>query len=145
MRKRELERFERLLMERRAQLVEQSARLSGEGRSTISEGGDDYVDDAVTHYTREFLLSLSDLDRRQLLMVEEALRRLRDGEYRECVMCGANINIKRLGAVPWARYCVSCQEMAEKQELAGITPVRDLSEEEEVEQDTAQQPSSEEE
>ena len=84
MRKRELERFERLLMERRAQLVEQSARLSGEGRSTISEGGDDYVDDAVTHYTREFLLSLSDLDRRQLLMVKTwgmlmALRRRING------------------------------------------------------------------
>jgi DnaK suppressor protein len=135
MRKRELERFERMLRERREQLLEQSARLSGEGRNTISEGGDDYVDDAVTHYTREFLLSLSDLDRRQLLMVEEALGRIRDGEYGECVMCGSAIGIKRLGAVPWARFCVSCQELAEKQELAGLSPLREFSEEEEVEQE----------
>ncbi|MDH3285132.1 MAG: TraR/DksA family transcriptional regulator [Acidobacteriota bacterium] len=129
MRKRELDKFHNLLDEKREQLLELTARFTGEGRNTVSQGGDDYVDDAVTHYTREFLLSLSDLERRQLIMVEEALGRIKNGEYGDCQMCGAVVGMKRLGAVPWARYCVSCQELYERQELSD-SPARDLSEEE---------------
>ena len=130
MRKRELEKFEKALQERREQLVEQTARNAGEGRNTISEGGDDYVDDAVTHYTREFLLSLSDLERRQLMLVEEALTRIKDGSFSECLMCGVQIGMKRLTAIPWARFCVSCQELAEREELADKPILRDFAEDE---------------
>lgn len=117
MRKRELEKFQKQLTERREKLLTQAARLAGEGRTTVSQGGEDYVDDAVTHYTREFLLSMSDLERRQLAQVEHALRRIRSGEYGECDMCGETITLKRLQAIPWARHCVACQELQEREAL----------------------------
>ena len=115
MRKRELDRFRQMLEERRRELLDKSERTAGEGRSTISEGGEDYVDDAVTSYTREFLLSLSGFERRQLALVEDALARIEDGTYGECQMCGEGVPVARLKAIPWARYCVSCQEVVEKE------------------------------
>ena len=131
MRKRELEKFAKLLEEKRHSLLDKSSRTADEGRQAVIEGGEDYVDDAVTHYTREFLLSLSDLDRRQLLLVDEALIRVKQGSYGECLMCGELINPKRLQAIPWARYCVKCQQLAEREELAQTNPVRDIASEEE--------------
>jgi DnaK suppressor protein len=115
MRKRELDRFRQMLEERRRELLDKSERTAGEGRRTISEGGEDYVDDAVTSYTREFLLSLSGFERRQLALVEDALARIEDGTYGECQMCGENVPVARLKAIPWARYCVSCQEVVERE------------------------------
>jgi DnaK suppressor protein len=115
MRKRELERFRQLLERRRGELLDKSQRTAGEGRNTISEGGEDYVDDAVTSYTREFLLSLSGFERRQLGLVEDALARIEEGTYGECQMCGESVPEARLKAIPWARYCVSCQEVVERE------------------------------
>ncbi|MBI4443576.1 MAG: TraR/DksA family transcriptional regulator [Acidobacteria bacterium] len=46
----------------------------------------------------------------QLRQVEAALDRLDRGEYGDCPACGAPIAPKRLQAVPWAKYCLVCQE-----------------------------------
>jgi RNA polymerase-binding transcription factor DksA len=45
---------------------------------------------------------------------QEALDRISDGAYGECVNCGQDIQVKRLEALPWARYCIKCQELQEQ-------------------------------
>ena len=47
-------------------------------------------------------------------LLDDALRRIDSGDYGECVMCGKDIAMARLEAIPWARYCVDCQEMQEQ-------------------------------
>ena len=42
--------------------------------------------------------------------VEEALERIEEGSYTVCADCGQPISPKRLEAVPWAKYCIACQE-----------------------------------
>jgi DnaK suppressor protein len=37
-----------------------------------------------------------------------------EGTYGRCSNCGSTISIQRLQAIPWARYCIDCQELAEK-------------------------------
>jgi len=44
------------------------------------------------------------------------LARLADGSYGSCLDCGDEINPKRLNAVPWTPYCITCQEAVEQQE-----------------------------
>ena len=44
-------------------------------------------------------------------MVEEALDRLQSGDFGVCLSCEEAIAPKRLSAIPWARYCVTCQEL----------------------------------
>lgn len=46
----------------------------------------------------------------QLRQIQEALDRLELGEYGICLSCEAAIPAKRLRALPWAKYCVPCQE-----------------------------------
>jgi len=59
----------------------------------------------------EFVSSrMNGLDYDQLRLVEEALDRLDAGDYGVCLACDEPIAEKRLRALPWARYCVACQE-----------------------------------
>ena len=63
----------------------------------------------ITH--DEFVsLRLNRLDYLQLRMIEAALDRLKSGDYGICLACEEPIPAKRLKALPWARYCVDCQE-----------------------------------
>ena len=61
-------------------------------------------------------ITLVSRDLAELANVEEALSRLGDGSYGECVDCGNAIPFPRLAAYPAARRCVACQEAAEKRE-----------------------------
>ena len=84
------------------------------GQEASDEGSDDIVDRANNAYSRELLFSISDGERNTLLKIEEALKRLEGGNYGVCVSCGNPIRPGRLKAMPWARFCIDCQELAEK-------------------------------
>lgn len=45
-----------------------------------------------------------------LRQLEEAVERVDDGTYGVCGDCEQPISPKRLEAVPWAKYCITCQE-----------------------------------
>lgn len=65
----------------------------------------------ITH--DEFVsLRLNSIDYLQLRLVDEALDRLSSGDYGVCQACEEPIPAKRLHALPWARYCIACQETA---------------------------------
>ena len=55
-------------------------------------------------------LHFNSLDYGQLRLVEEALDRLEAGDFGTCLNCEEPIPAKRLRALPWARYCIPCQE-----------------------------------
>ncbi len=57
-------------------------------------------------------MRLNHLDYAQLRMIDEALDRLASGDYGICLACEEEIPDKRLTALPWAKYCISCQERA---------------------------------
>lgn len=56
-------------------------------------------------------LRLNGLEYMQLRQIQEALDRLQAGEYGVCLFCEEPIPAKRLQALPWAKYCVKCQEI----------------------------------
>ena len=87
--------------------------LSGVGTrfDTLARMGRVAEDDQAQLSHDEFIsLHLNSLDYAQLRMVEEALDRLDSGDYGTCLRCEHSIPDKRLSAVPWARYCLGCQE-----------------------------------
>ena len=67
-------------------------------------------DQAQASHEEFISLRLNGLDYEKLRMVEEALDRLESGEYGICLSCDEAIAPRRLKAVPWARYCVQCQD-----------------------------------
>lgn len=90
------------------------AKLSGNDLSVDDAETPDPMDLAVRNYSKNVMLAVSENDSRQLMMINEALIRIEDDEYGLCQNCETDINPKRLAAVPWARYCLSCQELLEK-------------------------------
>ena len=57
-------------------------------------------------------LRLNGFEYAQLRQIQEALDRLQLGEFGICMACEQPIPGKRLQALPWARYCIPCQESA---------------------------------
>ncbi len=112
--RKDFEYFRRILVERQGELTEAYKVAKGDSRREIDNGTEDYIDYAVNSYAKEFLLSLSEMDRKQILLVQDALRRLDRGEYGLCLQCGQEILRKRLEVAPWARHCVRCQELEER-------------------------------
>ena len=55
-------------------------------------------------------LNRNTLEMKLLREVDDALRRVERGTYGICHACEEPISAKRLDAVPWAKYCVTCQE-----------------------------------
>jgi len=52
----------------------------------------------------------------ELKQIEEAIKKIDDGSYGTCSMCGVTIPIARLKAKPFAKYCTECREVFEKEE-----------------------------
>jgi DnaK suppressor protein len=104
---------EKLLSEREL-LIE---KLAGNDLSIDDSETPDPVDLAVRNYSKNVMLAVSENESRQLTLIDEAIRRLDDDEYGQCQNCEDKINPKRLAAIPWARYCLNCQELVEQGEL----------------------------
>ena len=112
--KKELEKYRRLLIEKKNSLSADLAKTRDAEEETTEESTQDIADKAVSSYTREFLYSLSDTDRNTLVQIDQALARIDEGTYGLCGNCGNLMIEKRLVAVPWTPYCIECQELAEK-------------------------------
>ena len=91
-----------------------AAKLNGNDLSIDDSETPDPVDLAVRNYSKNVQLALSENESRQLDLIDEALLRLEDEEYGVCQNCEKEINPKRLAAIPWARYCIECQELREQ-------------------------------
>jgi DnaK suppressor protein len=67
--------------------------------------------DLSQHHHEEWIfLNRNTIDMKLLREVGDALRRVENETYGVCAECEEPISPKRLDAVPWARYCVTCQE-----------------------------------
>ncbi len=89
-------------------------KLSNKNLSIDDSEMPDPVDLAVTNYSKNVMLSVSENESRQLMLINGALERIEDDEYGFCQNCEEEIIAKRLNAVPWARYCLACQELDER-------------------------------
>jgi len=84
-----------------------NARLSFE---LVHDNPDRSVDELLKHVDSHVLGSKGD----ELEVIESALRRIREGSYGECDVCGEQIALKRLQVYPEAECCVGCQDHREK-------------------------------
>ena len=73
--------------------------------------------DRVQHVTdRDYAISSLERNSRRLGEVRRALHRMDMGTFGLCLSCEEDINPKRLAALPWASYCIACQDAAERGE-----------------------------
>lgn len=104
----------RKLEQQRQEILDLYVNDLREGQKFQNDGAEDLVDRANDAYNREFILSLSGSERDVLIQIDEALSRLDNGGFGTCTHCEKKIAPPRLQAVPWARYCIDCQELSEQ-------------------------------
>jgi RNA polymerase-binding protein DksA len=122
MNKKDLEKYEKLLLEKRNQLIEEFGLLKKAAmENTIKENTGDLsaysyhmADLGTDAMEREKAFLFASKSGRLLYHIDEALRRIRNNTYGSCVECGQPISAERLTAVPHARMCIKCKEAEEK-------------------------------
>lgn len=98
------------------------AEAQHKGDSTLEEMTDtqtvfaDPSDRATAESDRSFTLRIRDRERKLITKIQEALKRLDDGEYGICEECGEEISLARLKARPVTTLCVSCKAKQEEGE-----------------------------
>ncbi|HPB59544.1 MAG TPA: TraR/DksA family transcriptional regulator [Candidatus Saccharicenans sp.] len=112
--KKEKEEFRKLLLERKNSIIRKLSQFYHESKEIETDTALDVADKAETSYTKEFLLGLTDSEREQLQLIDQALDRLEKGEYGLCQVCHREIGKKRLQIIPWTPYCINCQEKIER-------------------------------
>jgi len=99
-------------------------------RNELKVGGSDREEILIQNAAEEFdrlqqqlnrEVAIRNLDRESKLLkeVQAALVRMDDETFGVCLRCEEDIPEKRLKAVPWAAYCVPCQETIERQRASG--------------------------
>jgi DnaK suppressor protein len=106
----ELKKYKEILDAKRRELEGNVRNREG----IVIEKTPDALDEVQHAGERE--LAIRNLDRETNLLrnVRGALARIEDGSFGVCLHCEEDINPKRLNAVPWAPYCITCQEMADR-------------------------------
>jgi DnaK suppressor protein len=114
LKKRDIERFKKLLLEQREQLQGNAKRtLSGD----IHVDPDDFpdeIDTASSEINLQFTGRLREREQGLLGKIDAALVKIEEGEYGECITCGEDIGVKRLKARPVAELCIDCKSDQEK-------------------------------
>ncbi len=113
--KQERERYKKKLLERKQELSHKLSEFYSESKEMETGMAKDLGDKAESSYTKEFLLSLSDTERKQVALVDEALKRVETADFGICESCRVAIGKKRLNVVPWAPLCIACQQKEEEE------------------------------
>ncbi len=120
--KKDLERFKKILQEARQKFARDLQHLEGDSLNTSQRdasgdlSGYSYhmADMATDNFDREFTLGLASNEQQSLNLIDQALRKIEEGNYGICEECKKPISQKRLTAMPHARLCIKCQELEEK-------------------------------
>lgn len=112
MNKKELEKFKKELLEKRADLLRTISDKKERDLRDVEVG--DEIDSASQQEEKEMFFEVTDSERSMLDAIEAALRRIDKGTFGQCESCREKVSDARLKALPWVRYCINCQSNAEK-------------------------------
>ncbi len=111
-----IEHFKEILLMRKAELEKILFNISNEideiSRCDIKDDGDFAA--ASMDSGRDYQIYLK--QKQELKEIEEALKRIEEGSYGVCEMCDEPIQEERLKIKPYAKYCIICREIIEKEE-----------------------------
>jgi RNA polymerase-binding transcription factor DksA len=121
--KKELQKFEKMLLEERERLVGniRSVEETSRNESVRDTGADlsSYAETGTDSFEIETQLNIASAESDRLKEIDDALARIARGTYGICEGSGKPIPKKRLEVFPAARYTVEYQEEIERQQRQG--------------------------
>jgi DnaK suppressor protein len=116
MRAKELERFKKVLLIQKTELLNNTRKLLKEESQLSSDDLADETDLASGESLQNMARRLGDRDRLYIQKIESALAKIQGGSYGVCEECEEPIEVKRLEARPVATLCFACKEEQEHKE-----------------------------
>lgn len=122
MSKKDLDRFRKLLLQVRAELLGDYTSLSNGTLNNNSQDASGNLSKMPIHmadvgtdtFNQDMDIQLLEGEHRKLKLIDEALKRIDEGTYGVCLYSGKPIPKARLQAIPYARYTVEAQEELER-------------------------------
>jgi len=123
LRKRDLDKYRKLLLEKRAAVLDELGLKRNALSATVKDASGDLstysyhmADQGTDSMEREKSFYFASKSGRFLYHLDQALLRIDRNEYGKCQECGKDIHSERLEAVPHARLCIKCKEEEERRE-----------------------------
>ncbi len=116
MRKDQLKKFKKIF-EAQKNAILFNNRVVREDFSVNSDDRFDELDQATTDIEQSMRMRLCNREVLYIKKVDEALKRIEDGNFGLCLECNEDIEFRRLEARPTATLCVSCKEDQERREV----------------------------
>ena len=113
--KKKIEEVRKLLNGKKNELIAEAVQSVGE-LTEVQEVLPDMTDQASAEMERNFMLRIKDRERKLIHKINQVLRKLDDGTYGVCEICGDQINEARLRARPETTQCIECKTDMEEQE-----------------------------
>lgn len=113
MEQQKLEYFRNLLLEQRRQANEDLDAERADATSRGDDGVEDVGDLSESDLEQSTAFDAASRESQLIEDIDEALQRIDDGTYGQCVRCGKPINEERLKAMPTAKYDTECQAAIE--------------------------------
>ncbi|HEX5104225.1 MAG TPA: TraR/DksA C4-type zinc finger protein [Pirellulaceae bacterium] len=113
-----LRQTEQRLLARRGAL---KAALAGDQRmlQTLHESGvGDEIDAAIASQQAELQSQMAEVESRELVQIDQALAKIRAGQYGRCETCERQIAPLRLKYLPYAADCIACARREERHDTA---------------------------
>ena len=116
MKKRDLERFRKILLEQRRQILSRARQMLAGEVDVDSDDLPDEIDTAVSESSRSLTGRMRERERGLLNKIEKSLEKTQRGGYGECESCNEEIGLERLRARPVAEFCIACKDEQERLE-----------------------------
>jgi DnaK suppressor protein len=122
MNKKELQKFENILLDDRKRFITELAQIKSEGLMASQKESSGDLSSASYHpadqgsdtMEKEKSVFLASSKGNELYEIDQALMRAKDGKFGICDSCGKEVDPARLEAMPYARYCIKCSRQAEQ-------------------------------
>ena len=121
MTKQEMLKYKKLLIQIREGISGDISHITKENLKSQKESSGDLsgyslhmADMASDSYDRELSLNIAGGEQEIVYDIDDALKRIEEGSFGQCISCSKKIPQKRLNAVPYAKYCIQCKSKEEK-------------------------------
>jgi DnaK suppressor protein len=116
MKKTDLNKFKKILDDRRNEILDQAATVKEPVFTIEVEDLPDEVDLASSESDQSMNIRLRDREQTLLKKINKALEKIDNGSYGVCESCGEDISVRRLEARPVTDLCIRCKEEQERVE-----------------------------
>ena len=126
MNKKDSKKYEKVLLEKKKQIITELLRDNEDYSGLSDESMGDLVDQAYKMAEKDLIFGMSQNEKATLEMIDAALERIAAGTFGVCVGCNNEIETKRLEIMPYAIKCIKCKTSEEKESMHQSTQSENL-------------------